>query len=85
MLIKCCPVRIYLVEQHAVALTFRLQNVKLQTSRLVFDRSVSICIDEVPELRTHTVFKVEFDHDHEKHKSDPAHADLHVCCFAAFS
>ena len=46
MRVKCRLVGIDLVKQHAVALAFGLQNIKLQASRLVSDGSIRIGIDQ---------------------------------------
>jgi hypothetical protein len=65
MLVKCRLVRIDLVQQHTVAIAFRLKNIELHASRLASNGSVRIRVYEAAELRSRTFLEVKFDNDDE--------------------
>jgi len=84
MRLKCRLVRIDLVQQHTVAIVFRLKNVELHASRLVSDGSVRIRVYEAAKLRSRAFLEMKFDNDHEWHEPDLPLASAAFCCFAAF-
>src|SRR3569833_1075645 len=79
MRVKGRLVGIDFIEQHAVALVLRLQDIELQASRLVPDRSVRVGIDESTKLRSCTRFEVKFHDNHKKHWPRPLRPRLLLC------
>jgi hypothetical protein len=79
MRVKCRLVRIDLVQQHAITITFRLKNIELQASWFASNGSIRIRVYKAAELRSRTFLEVKFDNDHEWHEPDlpaPAFAAL---------
>src|ERR1043165_7078056 len=55
------------VEQDAIALTFGLENVELEASRLGSDRGIRIGIDQATECGQATWFEAKIDDDRKQH------------------
>jgi hypothetical protein len=70
MRVKCRLVRIDLVQQHAVAIVFRLKNIELHASWFASNGSVRIRVYEAAKLRSRAFLEVKFDNNHEWHEPD---------------
>jgi len=68
MRVKCRLVRIDLIEQHAVAIVFRLKNIELHASGFASNGSVRIGVYEAAKLRSRPFLEVKVDNDHEWHE-----------------